>query len=212
MLVPKINVDINDSEAVNKVFDKLSENKIECCNWPEIRSYVPAVSFKIFHNGKYMLIRYDVSECCTRAVASHDDGKVWEDSCVEAFLSTDGGKSYYNFEASCIGKMHIAHRVLGESGVHADAEHFAMVKRFPSLGNQPFEEIKGDMVWHLIIAIPVEALFCDNMTSWDGAELTMNFYKCGDKLSTPHYISWAPINTPKPNFHKPEFFAPVRFE
>lgn len=39
-----------------------------------------------------------------------------------------------------------------------------------------------------------------------------NFYKCGDKLQTPHFLSWNPINLEKPNFHCPEFFGTLNFE
>lgn len=212
MLVPKINVDIQDSAAVSRALDGLQDNAIACCNWPEVRSYVPEVSFRIFHTGKYMVIRYDVREKSTRAVADADDGKVWEDSCVEFFLSPDGGNSYYNFETSCIGKMHIGHRVSGEAAVHANAQQFALVKRYPTIGKEPFEEITGDNHWQMTLVVPIEALFADKFTSWSGQKFTMNFYKCGDKLSTSHYVSWAPIGTPRPNFHRPDYFAPVEFE
>ena len=37
-------------------------------------------------------------------------------------------------------------------------------------------------------------------------------YKCGDKLQTPHFLSWAPIDLPKPKFHCPEFFGELVFE
>ena len=39
-----------------------------------------------------------------------------------------------------------------------------------------------------------------------------NFYKCADLTSTPHFLSWAPIDTPEPDFHRPEFFAPITLE
>ena len=37
--------------------------------------------------------------------------------------------------------------------------------------------------------------------------LRANFYKCGDKTAHPHYLSWSPIHTEKPDFHRPEFFG-----
>ena len=40
----------------------------------------------------------------------------------------------------------------------------------------------------------------------------MNVYKCGDNLSQPHFLSWQPIHTDKPNFHVPQFFGEVEFE
>ena len=53
-------------------------------------------------------------------------------------------------------------------------------------------------------ALPV----CDH---YSGVEARMNLFKCGDELSHPHFLSWQPIRTEKPDFHRPEFFAQVRF-
>ena len=41
--------------------------------------------------------------------------------------------------------------------------------------------------------------------------LKANFYKCGDKLSVPHYLSWNPVTTEKPDFHRPEYFGLLEF-
>ena len=30
-------------------------------------------------------------------------------------------------------------------------------------------------------------------------------------MSLPHYLSWMPIDTPKPDFHRPEFFGKINF-
>ena len=39
-----------------------------------------------------------------------------------------------------------------------------------------------------------------------------NFYKCGDKQVEPHYLSWNPVLTDNPDFHRPEYFGKVIFE
>jgi hypothetical protein len=39
-----------------------------------------------------------------------------------------------------------------------------------------------------------------------------NFYKCGDSLSVPHFLSWQPIDNPTPNFHLEKFFGELDFE
>lgn len=212
MTIPKIYVDVQDSEAVRKVMDSLEPQSISVCNWPEVLSYVPDVKFRMFHTGENLVIRYDVCEKTTQALAGEDDGKVWEDSCVELFMSTDNGEHYYNFEANCIGKMHIGYRKAGEKAVHANAAQFAMVKRYPSIGTAPFTEISGGNSWCLTLVIPASALFGDNLDSWSGLEATINLYKCGDRLSDSHYVSWAPINIPEPSFHQPAFFRKVLFE
>jgi hypothetical protein len=39
-----------------------------------------------------------------------------------------------------------------------------------------------------------------------------NFYKCGDELPTPHFLSWNPIEWKEPSFHRPEQFGKLIFE
>ena len=76
----------------------------------------------------------------------------------------------------------------------------------------PLPETEGDNRWTLTLAIPAAALFRDRLARWDGVRGAMNLYKCGDDLSCPHYLSWRPVGTPAPDFHRPEFFEPVFFE
>ena len=39
----------------------------------------------------------------------------------------------------------------------------------------------------------------------------LGIIKCGDDLTVPHFLSWNPIKTEKPDFHRPEFFGTVKF-
>ncbi|MBC8179678.1 hypothetical protein H8E88_01015 [candidate division KSB1 bacterium] len=39
-----------------------------------------------------------------------------------------------------------------------------------------------------------------------------NFYKCADETSHPHWLTWAKVDFPNPNFHLPEFFGILKFE
>jgi hypothetical protein len=45
-----------------------------------------------------------------------------------------------------------------------------------------------------------------------GATLRANFYKCGDELQVPHFLSWNPIGVETPDFHRPEFFGKLVLE
>ena len=88
----------------------------------------------------------------------------------------------------------------------------AGVKRYTTLPGEPFAEREGDNRWSLTLAIPPQALFRHGLTDWSGLKARMNLYKCGDNLSHPHFLSWRPIQTEKPDFHRPEFFERVTFE
>ena len=86
------------------------------------------------------------------------------------------------------------------------------VDRWASLGREPFEERMGDCKWSLTLVIPTTALFRDEIHSLDGRDMRANFYKCGDKLTTPHFLSWNKIDLPSPCFHCPPFFGQIHFE
>ena len=161
--------------------------------------------------GAWLLLRFDVAERYTAARVTADNGEVWTDSCVEFFLSPDGRK-YYNFETTCIGRMLLAARTSRHDADPAGPEVLAQVKRCTTLPfGEPFEEREGDNRWSLTLAIPPQALFRHEITDWSGLRARMNLYKCGDRLSHPHFLSWQPIRTEKPDFHRPEFFGEVTF-
>ena len=83
-----------------------------------------------------------------------------------------------------------------------------MVKRWSSLGGEPFEERLGECSWELAMVIPVSAFFQHSVGSLDGKTMKGNFYKCGDKLQTPHFLSWSPIGLERPMFTVRPFSAP----
>ena len=86
------------------------------------------------------------------------------------------------------------------------------ISRYASLGTAPFEERKEKTTWHLAIVLPATAFFKHHITSFDGMAATANFYKCGDLLAQPHFLSWNKIDIAKPDFHRPDFFGKITFE
>ena len=74
-----------------------------------------------------------------------------------------------------------------------------------------FEETRLGHPWELTVGIPASALFRHNIDTWQGLKARINLYKCGDRLSCRHYLSWRPIDSPKPDFHTPRCFVAVQF-
>jgi len=211
-LVKKSRADELQLQTIEQAFAQIEALQIASCNWPAEYPYAPSVQARLFHNGAYLFIRYDVSEKYTAALAAEDMGNVWEDSCCEFFISLGDG-TYYNFESTCIGTLLMTNRKSRNEDVcPASIAVLDSVLRWPSLGRNPFTEISGDNNWSLILAIPATALFKQQLTSWDGVKAKANLYKCGDKLSEPHFLSWNPIALPSPDFHCPAFFADLEFE
>lgn len=190
--------------------EKIEWQKIDVVNWKDF-PYVPNVEFRVAHTGDRLLIHYRVTEASVRAVAVQDDGRVWEDACCEFFVQPAEEGNYYNFECNCAGKLLLHGGVKGDRP-SAPEQILKHVQRWASLGVEPFEERIGKCHWELALIIPVSALFRHDIKDFSGKVMRANFYKCGDLLQTPHFLSWNPIQLPKPQFHCPEFFGKIEFE
>ena len=197
--------------TLEEVFEGIAPENIACCNWAAEFPYTPKVSFKMFHTGDKLYVRFDVEEHYTAALVAEDNGQVWTDSCCEFFLAPDD-TAYYNIETTCIGKMLIGYRRKGYEVIHAGADVLSQVERTASLGSEPFAERVGNNKWSLMLGLPTAVMHQHKIESWDGLKLKVNLYKCGDKLSKPHFVSWQPISLPKPMFHCPEFFTDLELE
>lgn len=211
--VKKVNPVHVTAEGIPALLDKeeVAFQPINTVNW-ESFPYRPEVEFRMAHTGNAILLHYRVTEASVRAVAAADNGSVWEDACVEFFSIPAGDGIYYNMECNCAGTL-----LIGAGAVRADRERASQetmdkVQRWSSLGRTPFEERIGEYRWEVALVIPCSAFFKHQLTNLDGKTIRANFYKCGDKLQTPHFLSWNPIDTQKPDFHRPEFFGMLNFE
>lgn len=186
---------------------------VENANWSQSYPYVPKTEVSLWHDGNNLYVHYEVEEEFVRALRDKDNADVHNDSCVEFFISNDDDKGYYNFEATCIGTLMLSHREGRKTNViYAPQNVLESVKRFPSLGKEKIEGFAPSSPWSLTLIIPKEAFFLSDLKTLRGIEARCNFYKCGDELPTPHFVSWKKIETDNPDFHRPEFFAPVIFE
>lgn len=185
-------------------------NAIGCVNWPHDFPYAPRAEFRLAHTGSELLIDYRVAEHSVAAVAQADGGPVWEDSCCELFLQPTPGGPYYNIECNCAGTLLIACGPGREGREPAPQGVLQSVRRWSSLGREPFAERVGDVEWHLSLIVPTTAFFRHDIATFSG-EMMGNAYKCGDRLQRPHFLSWAPIPIAAPDFHRPDHFAPMQF-
>lgn len=209
--VPKIIPATNSAEELQEIFAILTANGITNCNWPEEYPYIPEASFKIFHDGTNIYLQFEVTEKDIHSKITEDFGEVWTDPCVEIFIAPDSD-TYYNFECTCIGKMLVACHATGKETERMPLDTLATIKRIPTLGIDNFDLREGENSWSIIEIIPAATLFNHKIESWDGKRMRANFYKCGDNLPTPHFLSWNKIDYPRPNFHLPEYFGEIQFE
>lgn len=178
-------------------------------NWGEEYPYLPDARFRLAYSDSSIVVDYRVNEEAVRAVADADNGRVWEDSCCELFLSPADDGVYYNIECNCACRLLIGCGVNRNDRVRASQDVLDKVGRWSSLGDKTIgtHVVKGGVKWSLSLIIPFDVFFNHAITSIEGKTLRGNIYKCGDKLPKPHFLSWNPVTTLKPDFHRPECFG-----
>lgn len=199
-----------DLPEASRLLHAVRPQPIACNNWSERFPYTPEVRFYIAHNDQQLFLQFEVREEYTMARVATDNGQSWTDSCVELFIALDD-RGYYNFEFTCIGKLHLGFRKERPYPVFSTPEILDSVRHFSTLGDANFDERTGSNHWTLTVAIPVTAFFCHRIKTLSGIKASMNLYKCGDNLSRRHYLTWQPVGTSKPDFHTPAFFTPAEF-
>lgn len=189
--------DIMEREAIRQ--------GIDCVNWREY-PYCPIVSFDAAYSDRYLFVRFFVRGLGVKAAYCNDNDPVWQDSCVELFVATPDGDGYFNFEMNCIGALLAARRKSRKEGVeHLDAAGLSRVVRHSTFERRAFAERGGICEWSVAMGIPFDLLgYPEGVRP---SVLRANLYKCADETAVPHYVSWNPIDTPAPDFHRPEFFG-----
>ena len=191
-----------NAELIEKGFS----GNVDKINWEEF-SYKPPVEFRLAHDNNKLFILYRVDEQNVKATYLKDNDAVWEDSCVEAFISPDPEKGYLNFEFTCIGTALAGYGEGRENRKHWEAAKMNQIQRVSSLNKDIVGKEGVDAKWWLQVAIPFDLLNVKR-----GQTIFTNFYKCGDGTKQPHFLSWQPIDTPQPDFHRPEFFGKLILE
>ena len=163
---------------------------------------LPAVQAQVANVNGALQVEFLVEEPvdCFRAEVREDNGSSWEDSCVEIFLRNPKNPAeYFNFEITSRGFILAARGSSRQDRQKLPPELLAKITRVKQLAS-----VAGNLIcWGMTIVIPPEIFGLD---SFQGVTLEGNLYKCADKAKTPHYLSAFPINTEKPDFHRPEFF------
>ncbi len=211
LLVPflqgsKKNVSIS---AVSQILDGQEKHQIAIAPWPEFPEK-PTVLFSIAHDGRHLFIKYDVTETEVLARYRHTNDPVYKDSCVEFFINFDDGRYYYNIEFNRLGTCLGSYGTQRENRTALPVELLKKIKHERTL--RQVEINNGPAInWTLTVSVPIDVFCFHNFSSIQYQNCRMNFYKCGDDLSHPHYLVWNNIEWFEPNFHLPEFFGKAEF-
>lgn len=113
---------------------------------------------------------------------------------------------YFNFEINCIGTILAARRLSrNEKEYLSDEQMQRVVVRSSLPASVPYE---GKGAWSIELEITFEVIGIKGVPE----VLEGNFYKCGDNTPIPHFVSWSPILTSSPDFHRPDFFGEIKFK
>jgi hypothetical protein len=205
---------INEFPGLDEVSSRLDlkgpGEQIDTINWKNF-SYRPEDRFNIAFSDKEVFLKYYIREDYVKAEMTESNQMVCEDSCVEFFVSPGDDGIYYNFEFNPIGTCLLGSGTCRKDSVRAPVSIIETIRRIGSCGIVPFKQKKGKQSWTITVAIPLSAFFRHNLKELKGKTFRANFYKCGDMLIQPHYLTWNPVGTQTPDYHQPEYFGKLKF-
>lgn len=198
-------------KEISAMMDEQNEKLlIDTINWKDY-NYKPEVTFSIAYSDHEIFLKYYITENYFKAEKTETNQMVCEDSCVEFFVSPEDDGIYYNLEFNGIGTCLLGIGTGRANSTLANPEIISKIRRLTSAGEKPVKEKVGEFGWTITIAIPFEVFFQHKVKELKGKTFRANFYKCGDMLTVPHYVTWNPVGTEKPDYHQPKYFGLLKF-
>lgn len=207
--------------SIDANWDNIHWLKIEPMNIDQFAGrkpdHFPRTQAKLAYDVAALYVIFKVEDRFVRALAEYYQGAVYEDSCVEFFFTPgeDLSMGYFNLEINCGGTAlfhHQKRRKVDEIPVSkADFDSLSIAHTLPKIVKP---EIKEAVTWVVEYRLPFKILssYTQIKTPQTGSSWRANLYKCADKSSHPHWLTWSPVDTPKPDFHRPEFFGRLIFD
>ena len=180
--------------------------------------HFPKTEVKIAYDEVALYVMFRVEDQYVRAIAAAHQDSVCGDSCVEFFFTpgSDVSNGYFNFEMNCGGTMLFHFHPGSEKGridaiPKGDCDGIIKSHSLPPIVDP---EMEDPVTWTVAYAIPIALLrrFCPVTAPKRHALWKGNFYKCADNTSHPHWLTWSPVDYPKPNFHLPQSFGVLEFQ
>lgn len=168
---------------------------VDKINWQEFKR-APKTTAKLLYNdyGIYVYMETDEKPLLARFSAQND--RVCQDSCMEFFVRpNENNLKYMNFEFNPFGTMFLAIRTSRFDPVNPERD-----KKYFNV-----KSYVDDKTWVLQFCVPFE--FIDEAFGGHTKKMYGNFYKCGNDTVEKHYLSYYPIKTQKPDYHRPDFFG-----
>ncbi len=179
-------------------------------------AHFPRVLFKAAYDDDAIYVIYQVHDRYVVAVTEDYQGSVYKDSCVEFFFTPgeDVSIGYFNLEMNCGGTALFQFQKEPRTNIvkiaRTDFDRITVAHSMPKIV-QP--EIADSLTWTLEYRIPFSIIkkYAPTVIPQPGVKWRANFYKCADESSHPHWLTWAPVEYARPNFHLPEYFGVLEF-
>lgn len=153
----------------------------------------------------HVFLRTDEEEI--RAEQTEQNGPIYTDSCLEVYLMPSPSSGLYlNIEVNPKGVMFfsVGKERAGRRLITAETPRDLNLKT----SVRPADY--GGVGWTVLYDLPYATIH-KYVPEFDprspSAEMRGNFYKCGNGLTKPHWGMWSPVEAPKPDFHRPEYFG-----
>lgn len=212
---------INTPPEINAVWDKMPWSEIEPLqiqhHMGDKPEHFPFTQAKIAYDSAAVYIIFRVVDRYVKSVHNKSQDPVCLDSCVEFFFSPGESTKtgYFNLEMNCGGTMLFHHQIKPRTNsTRISGDHIQQIEVAHTLPDIVDPEIEEETTWIVEYRIPYSVLSNYHTFSKPeaGSVWRANFYKCADETSHPHWLTWAPIDFPTPNFHLPEYFGILEFQ
>ena len=177
-------------------WDEIPSLAVNCVLWGEDTGI--RMCAQLCYDRENLYVRQRAWEKEIRATHTGYLQQVCEDSCMEFFFApgAKGDERYFNVEINPNGCVHLGFRLGRKNSVQVVPKEMEKL-----LAVCPERTEDG---WMLTYRIPVTLvqLFYPGFHWEKGREFRANCFKCGDCTRQPHYLSWNPVTSETPDFHR----------
>lgn len=198
----------NNLDELSVLLEKGEKYAIDNLLWSDT-GYFPSVSFSIAHTGNGIALKYFVKEQHTIATYKTVNDPVYKDSCVEFFIGFADDQNYYNLEFNALGTALVGFGKDRNGRIAVPDDTVSGIKGLSKINW--VEGSAGLNKWELTLLVPFDVFIYHDIKTLNGITGKANFFKCGDDLPEPHFISWSNIDGPVPDFHLSQFFGTIKF-
>jgi hypothetical protein len=206
ILVPFIDGSIRTNlKCLSNTMDLLKRYELANHSWPNYKTVCSAY-FAIGHSNETIILKFYVENDFFKTIERHFNEDVNNDNCVEFFISFANDRAYYNIEFNCLGIGKLAYGTGRENRTLIDVETIKLIKVWIRS-----ENVGEVFDWEILLEVPISVFKYHQLSVLKETNCCGNFYKCGDELPYPHFLSFNKIDTAEPDFHQPEFFGNIFF-